>query len=326
MSDFYKILGIEKTASEADIKKAYRKLSKKYHPDKGGDEDKFKEIAEAYATLSDTEKRKMYDLGGNGGINYNDFGFSGSPFRQKKTVRRGSDLRLNIKITLEEISKGVKKKVKYNHLTHCDECSGSGGTSKTCDTCHGTGMITRIARTPMGIIQSAQTCHVCNGEGESIDKPCAKCNGSGLQSTPNEIEFDVPKGVNNNDTLVYGGAGNFVRNGIPGDVLIRIIQEEHNDFIREGNDLYYDLELTYPQLILGGKFKVPLITGSEISITIPENTSVSKINRVAGKGIQSEIGVNGDLYIKLKLKSIGTLTSNMKSSLNKLQKELDKEK
>jgi len=269
--DYYKILEIDKKADAETIKKAYRKKAMATHPDKGGDENDFKKAAEAYEILSDPEKRKRYDQfghgsssvsgrgGGSGAMNMEDifsrfgdiFGGGGNPFeafftggKNRPGVRRGSNLRIKVKLTLEEIATGVEKKVKVAKNIACDKCEGNGAEKGTgfssCSTCKGTGKITRTQQTILGYIQTSSLCPTCEGQGNVITEKCTGCNGNGIVRGEEIISISIPPGVTEGMQLSVSGKGNAERNGIAGDLIIVIEELEHSHFKREGNDIYYE--------------------------------------------------------------------------------------
>ena len=317
MGDYYKILGVNKKATDKEIKKAYRTLSKKYHPDKaGGDEDKFKEISEAYNTLSDKTKRQKYDTRGQIPNGF------GNPFgQQQRRQAKGGNVRVTIKMDLNSLDEGETKKIKYKRNTQCSKCDGTGGTTIICEKCAGTGAFIKTVRTPMGMMQSATTCPYCNGDGERIDVACTECNGSGIELNEDTFTIDIPPGLGDNDTLIVNGHGNYVRGGIFGDLLIRISEINHHDFIRNGDDLRYMLVLTYPELTLGGEFEVPTLT-NKIKIQVKELSSPGNLMRVQGRGMGNQNGLKGNLLIELVVKKIDYLDDDTKKILNKLQKNL----
>lgn len=341
MADYYSILGVERNATDEEIKKAYRKLAIKYHPDKNPDnkeaEDKFKEISDAYSVLSDPEKKHMFDTTGSikhrivpeaNNVNLNDLinQFMGRNTGQRQRV--GQTIRVKVQMTLEEIHNGQHKKIKYNRLVKCDSCHGVGGETIQCPTCHGTGMQTVIHQTPMGIMQQSMPCGYCNMEGERMAKPCTTCKGSGTVSHEEVFDFDVPAGFFNGDTLVSEGRGNETRRGTrPGDLHIVVEELPHKDFTRQGNDLIYTYSAKFHELALGAIIEVPTIDGTHVKINIPEGTDLDKQFRLQGKGLNARGGqTRGDLYIILKLSIPKSLTSDMKDILKKLKKLLDNEK
>ena len=315
--DYYEVLEVAKNATADEIKKAYRKKALQYHPDRNpGDkeaEEKFKEAAEAYGVLSDPDKRARYDRYGHAGVNGQDFSgasmndifsqfgdilgdlFGGGGFGfnfggfgggggQQRPVYRGSNLRLRVKLTLEEIATGVKKKVKVNKYVTCDKCHGSGsedGQMETCTACGGRGQ--RVMRS--GFFTQVSTCSVCGGEGKVIKKKCTACNGDGIVKGEEVIELDIPAGVADGMQLSVRGKGNAgARNGVAGDLLILIEEEKHKDFERDGNDLIYNLFISVPQAALGCNVDVPSLGGT-VSVKIPAGTQSGDIIRIKGKGL-----------------------------------------
>ena len=315
--DYYEVLEVAKNATADEIKKAYRKKALQYHPDRNpGDkeaEEKFKEAAEAYGVLSDPDKRARYDRYGHAGVNGQDFSgasmndifsqfgdilgdlFGGGGFGfnfggfgggggQQRPVYRGSNLRLRVKLTLEEIATGVKKKVKVNKYVTCDKCHGSGsedGQMETCTACGGRGQ--RVMRS--GFFTQVSTCSACGGEGKVIKKKCTACNGDGIVKGEEVIELDIPAGVADGMQLSVRGKGNAgARNGVAGDLLILIEEEKHKDFERDGNDLIYNLFISVPQAALGCNVDVPSLGGT-VSVKIPAGTQSGDIIRIKGKGL-----------------------------------------
>ncbi len=324
--DYYEVLGVDKNASAEDIKKAYRKKAIQYHPDKNpGDkeaEEKFKEAAEAYEVLSDPQKRQRYDqygfagMGGAGGFNggqgmnmediFSQFGdlfeswgmgggghfssfFGGQRGGGGQRVRRGSDLRVRVHVTLEEIATGVNKKIRVKKLVPCQDCHGTGSADGSqgdvCPTCKGTGRIVRTQRGIFGMMQVQDECPKCHGEGRIIKNKCPKCNGEGVVRAEEVIDIHIPAGVTGGMQIPVHGKGNAAPNGgVPGDLLVLIEEEEHKDFVREGNDLVYNLLLDMPTAILGGQVIIPTLQG-EAKITITPGTQPGKVLRMRGKGL-----------------------------------------
>lgn len=324
--DYYEVLGVDKNASAEDIKKAYRKKAIQYHPDKNpGDkeaEEKFKEAAEAYEVLSDPQKRQRYDqygfagMGGAGGFNggqgmnmediFSQFGdlfeswgmgggghfssfFGGQRSGSGQRVRRGSDLRVRVHVTLEEIATGVDKKIRVKKLVPCQDCHGTGSADGSqgdvCPTCKGTGRIVRTQRGIFGMMQVQDECPTCHGEGRIIKNKCPKCNGEGVVRAEEVIDIHIPAGVTGGMQIPVHGKGNAAPNGgVPGDLLVLIEEEEHKDFVREGNDLVYNLLLDMPTAILGGQVIIPTLQG-EAKITITPGTQPGKVLRMRGKGL-----------------------------------------
>ena len=342
--DYYEVLGVEKTASAEEIKKAYRKKAIQYHPDKNpGDkeaEEKFKEAAEAYEVLSDPQKRQRYDQFGHAGMQgaggfsgggmsmediFSHFGdiFEGAGFdlgdigemfmggrggrSRGPRVRRGSDMRVKVRLTLEEIAKGCEKKIKVRKLVQCKDCNGSGskdGSTETCPTCKGSGRVIRQQRGIFGMMQVQAECDTCHGEGRIIKNKCPKCGGEGIVRDDEIITITIPAGVAGGMQLTVPGKGNAApRGGVNGDLLVLIEEEEHKDFIRQDSDLIYNLLLDMPTAVLGGQVQIPTLTG-DVKITITPGTQPGKVLRMRGKGLPriDQYGRNygtGDLLINV---------------------------
>ncbi len=351
--DYYEILGVDRNASKEEIKKAYRKLALKYHPDKNpGDkeaEEKFKEAAEAYEVLSDDEKRRKYDAYGHAGLGNGGFGaggmsvedifehfsdiFGGSPFDSffgggrrytRKKTYRGSDIRIKVQLNLEEIARGVKKKIKVKKYVTCDSCGGSGArqgaSTGKCTTCMGTGQIRRTTSTFLGQMVTTQTCPTCHGEGQVIIDKCPRCAGEGRVMGEEIIEINIPAGVSEGVQLSVSGKGNAApRGGVPGDLLVTIHETEHPLLKREGNNLVYDLYLNFADAALGATVEVPTIDG-KARIQIPAGTQGGKIFRLKGKGIPELNGYGrGDQLIYVNIYVPKKLTSEEKQLLEKLR-------
>ncbi len=324
--DYYEVLGVEKSASEAEIKKAYRKLAIQYHPDKNpGDkeaEEKYKEAAEAYSVLSDKDKRARYDqfghagMGGAAGGGFSDFGdfdlndifssvfghgFSGfggfggfgggGGGRSSQRRFRGADLRVKVKLNLKDISTGVEKKFKLKKYVTCEHCHGTGadgdGATETCSTCHGTGSVTRTQQSIFGMMQTQSVCPQCNGEGKIIKNKCKHCAGEGIVYGEEVVEVKIPAGVAEGMQLTVNGKGNAgKRNGIPGDLLVVVEEEAHPDLVRDDNDLIYNLLLSVPTAALGGTVEIPTIDG-KVKVKIESGTQPGKVLRLRGKGLPS---------------------------------------
>ncbi len=316
--DFYEILGVNKNSTEAEIKKAYRQMALKYHPDKNpGDkeaENKFKEAAEAYEILSDSEKRNRYDQfghrgmnGGSGGMNMEDifshfgdiFG-EGSPFesffggggtRGGRRVNRGTNLRIKVSLTLEEIANGVEKKIKVNKFIPCTVCKGTGAQDgsafHTCNSCKGTGQVHKVTNTFIGQMRTTSVCPACSGEGQIIAEKCKSCHSSGVQRGDETISVNIPAGVGEGMQLTMSGKGNAAeRGGIAGDLLILIEEEKHPFLQRDGNNLLYDLYINFADAALGFTTEIPTLDG-KAKIKIDAGTQGGKVFRLKGKGLPS---------------------------------------
>ncbi|MBN2521186.1 MAG: molecular chaperone DnaJ [Bacteroidales bacterium] len=351
--DYYEILEIQKNASTEEIKKAYRKQALKYHPDKNpGDKDaeeKFKEAAEAYEVLSNPEKRSRYDRYGHAGVgsagggfgggmtiedifesfgdifggHFGDaFGFGFGSGRRSKRVNKGSNLRVKVKLTLQEIAKGVEKKLKVNKYVQCNACNGTGAADSsshsTCHTCNGSGHVTRISNTFLGQMQSTSICPTCGGEGKIITKKCNVCYGEGIVKDNEVVKINIPAGVAEGMQLSVSGKGNAARRGgINGDLLILIEEEKHPELIRDGNDLLYNLYLSIPQAALGDQIEIPTVEG-KVKIKIEPGTQPGNILRLRGKGLPEVNGYGrGDLLVTTNVWIPKKLT---KEEMNLIQK------
>jgi len=331
--DYYEVLGVLKTASAEDIKKEYRKKAIQYHPDKNpGDkaaEEKFKEAAEAYEVLSNPEKRHRYDRFGHaggagnfgsGGMSMDDifshfgdifggfgnfgrFGGFGQTSSQQR-VNRGSNLRVKVKMNLQEISTGVEKKIKVNKYVSCHHCRGTGAANGTslnvCVNCKGSGRITRVTNTILGQMQTTTACPTCQGEGKTITHKCPQCNGEGLLRNEEIIPVKIPAGVEGGMQLSVSGKGNAARRGgINGDLLVVIEEEKHPGLIRDGIDLIYLHTLSVPDAILGAPVEIPTVEG-KVKVKIEPGTQPGKVLRLKGKGLPEINGYNrGDLLVKI---------------------------
>lgn len=343
--DYYEILGVGKSAAADEVKKAYRKIAIKYHPDKNPDnpeaEDKFKEAAEAYEVLSDAQKKQQYDQFGHagmngrgsagGGMNMDDIfsqfgdvfgGGGGSPFDSffgggggRGRRRSGSNLRIKLKLTLEEIANGVEKKIKVNRLVAAD-----GVTFKTCGTCQGSGQVRRAVNTMLGQMVSSSTCPTCNGAGQMIDQRPSGVDSSGLSPKEEIIPVKIPAGVADGMQLSMSGKGNEAPGGGgAGDLLIIIEEKESDDLKREGNNVIYDLYLNFIDAVLGTSVEVPTI-GGKVKIKIEPGTQSGKILRLRGKGIKDINGYGkGDQLIHVNVWTPKTLTADEKSTLEQLR-------
>ena len=334
--DLYEVLGVGKKASTDDVKKAYRKLAMKFHPDRNpGDksaEESFKEVGEAYAVLSDEQKRARYDRfghdgpamsGGPGGFQGVDFGegfnpfdifesvfggrFGGDIFGQRgrggrRSTPRGSDLSLELKLTLEEIAEGTTKKVKIKVLAPCETCNGSGSKSnatETCPRCQGAGEVRQMTDSFFGRVVNITACPACNGEGRIVKDRCPNCGGDGVTRTEKNISLRIPSGVSSSNFQRLDGEGNAVRGGLPGDIIVHFSEMTHDLFTRHGDDVFYEMEVTYPQAVLGASIEVPTLTGL-VKLAIPAGTTPGKLFRLRAKGIPHLNGSgHGDQLVRV---------------------------
>lgn len=345
--DCYEALGVQKGATDSEIKKAFYKLAKKYHPDANpGDKEAeahFKEVNEAYSVLSDPDKRAKYDqfgwagvdgaagggAGGFGGFEGFDvgdifgdifggmFGGGSSGRRNANGPRRGDDIAARVTLTFEEAAFGVKKEVSYARIEQCPTCSGKGGTdATTCSKCGGRGQVTVQQRTPFGYMQSSQACDACGGKGKIIKNPCKDCRGSGLQRKNKIIEVNIPAGIDDGQRISLRGQGNAGANGGPnGDLYVSVSVKRHNIFTRDGFDLLCDLPITFVEAALGAKITVPTLEG-EGELTIPEGTQSGTTFNIKGKGIQVLGGKGrGDLLVTVEVEVPKGLGKKQKDAL-----------
>ncbi len=332
--DYYEVLGVSKGATKEEIKKAYRKQALKYHPDKNpGDkkaEENFKEAAEAYEVLSNDEKRARYDRYGHEGLGGMGSGFSGGGMtmedifasfgdifgdafgsfggfgssRRSRRVNKGSNLRVKVKLTLNEIASGTEKKIRVNKYSACEACGGSGAADSnsmtTCSTCHGSGHVTRLTNTLLGQMQTTSVCPSCGGEGKTITRKCPVCYGEGIVRKEEIIKINIPAGVGKGMQMTIAGKGNAPRRGgINGDLIVVIDETEHTELIREGNDLIYNLFISIPDAILGTHVEIPTVDNN-VKIKIEPGTQPGKILRLRGKGLPEVNGYGrGDLLVNV---------------------------
>lgn len=357
--DYYEVLGVDKKASEDEIKKAYRKIAIKYHPDRNpGDktaEEKFKEAAEAYSVLSDKQKRQQYDqfgfdgpnMGGGfggfgaGGFSMDDIfsmfgdvfggrggfgGFSGFGGGQRAQYR-GTDLRLKVRLTLQEISTGVTKKFKVRKDIVCSECNGSGAQngsgSETCPTCHGQGYTVRTVRSILGMMQTQSECPTCHGEGTIIKNKCPHCSGQGIVKGEEVVEINIPAGVAEGMVVNVPGKGNAApHNGVPGNIQVYVEEEPNDTFVRDGQDIIYNLLLDFPTAALGGEVDIPTIEGTKVKIKIEPGTQPGKTLRLRGKGLPAVQGYGsgrGDLVVQVSVYVPKTLDRQERQVLEELR-------
>lgn len=350
--DYYEILGVGRGADADEIKKAYRKMALKYHPDKNpGDkeaEDKFKEAAEAYDVLSDPQKKQRYDqfghagMGaagagfGSGGMNMEDifsqfsdifggaFGgaFGGGGGRGRR-VQKGSNLRIKVKLTLEEIGKGVEKKIKVNKQVNCRTCNGTGAKNsnavRNCSTCGGTGHVTRVTSTFLGQMQTTQVCPSCHGQGSVITDKCGSCHGEGTTREEEVISINIPAGVEEGMQMAVTGKGNAVRNGIPGDLIVVFEEIPHEFLQRDEHNLHFDLHLNFADAALGCDKEIPTLDG-KAKIHIEPGTQSGKILRLKAKGLPVlDSYQKGDLLVTINIWTPQKLSKDEKATLEKLR-------
>ena len=357
--DYYDILNIEKNASKSEIKKAYRKLALKYHPDKNKDKDaegKFKEISEAYAVLYDDEKRKMYDTYGHAGIDqqfskedifrgtdfgdiFRGMGFGGfddifeqffgqrQGYNQRSRVQRGRDLRYDMEITLEDAYRGVETEIRVPRTEVCDICNGSGAkpgtTPKKCSQCGGTGQMRVSQRTAFGVFTQVAACNKCRGEGIVIEKACNTCKGRGTVQKTRKIDLKIPRGVDNGSQLRLADQGEQIgKEGKNGDLYIVLHMKNHKKFKRRDCDLYQKIDIQFTKAILGGKIDIYSIPGIE-KLRIPEGTESGEIFKLSGKGMPRLHGHGyGDMYAEVHVKTPKKLSRRARKIVEELEQEL----
>lgn len=358
--DYYEVLGVSKNATEDEIKKAYRKIAIKYHPDRNpGDKDaeeKFKEAAEAYSVLSDAQKRQQYDqfgfdgpnmgggfggfggagfsmddifsmfgdvFGGHGGFG----GFNGFGGRGQHTQYRGADLRLKVRLSLQEIATGVTKKFKVKKDVTCPHCHGSGAEAgsgtDTCPTCHGQGVVVKTVRTMLGMMQTQSECPTCHGEGTIIKNKCRECGGTGVVKGEEVVEIKIPAGVAEGMVVNVSGKGNAApHNGINGNIQVYVEEEQNDTLVRDGQDVIYNLLLDFPTAALGGEVEIPTIEGTKVKIKIEPGTQPGKTLRLRDKGLPAVKGYgigNGDLVVNISVYVPKELSRSEKEILEKLR-------
>ena len=330
MKNYYEILGVEENSSPEDIKKSYRKLAVKYHPDKNpGDtvaEEKFKEISEAYDILSDPNKKSNYDnsrkFGGTdfgGGFGHMDDMIKNFINRNvRRPTMKGQDLKVSIELSLEEIYQGVKRTIRYARKESCDTCGGVGGKEGSCNSCGGNGFIKQMVRDPFGNTQLLMnTCPNCMGSGKILVDPCGTCGGEGSTIKNEEIDVTIPPGVQNGSMFSKRGYGNHTRNGVPGDLILVILEKPHDTFIRSGQDLNTNVFLTYPDMILGVEKEIKTIDG-KIKIKIPGMSKPNDVLRIKEKGMKFN-EVRGDLMLTINLEIPIIVNEEYKQTLEKLK-------
>ncbi|MFW5699284.1 MAG: molecular chaperone DnaJ [Bacteroidota bacterium] len=355
--DYYEVLEVSKNASKEEIKKAYRKQALKHHPDKNPGnteaEEKFKEAAEAYEVLSNDQKRKRYDQFGHAGVGgaagggfgghgmtmedifssfgdifgdaFGGFGGFGRSSGGGRRVNKGSNIRVKVKLTLNEIAHGAEKKIKVNKYITCTTCDGTGAKEGSgfndCSTCRGSGQVTRVANTLLGQMQTTTTCPTCGGEGRIIREKCTSCYGEGIVKDQEVIKINIPAGVAEGMQLSVSGRGNAGRRGgINGDLLVLIEEEKHPELVRDGNDLIYSGYISIPKAAIGGTLEVPTID-SKVKIKVEAGTQPGKILRLRGKGLPDVNGYGrGDLLVNINVWIPKSLSKDEKEALENLER------
>jgi len=358
--DYYEVLGVEENVTPEDLKKAYRKLALKYHPDRNpGDkeaEEKFKEAAEAYDVLSNPEKKARYDqfghagldgaggygaqgmsmddifssfgsifgdLFGGGGFSFSGFG-DGHSRGGARPTSRGSNLRIKVKLTLEEIDKGVEKKIKVNKYVTCKSCGGTGARSnsfETCSHCHGTGVVTEVRRSLFGQMQTQSVCPYCGGQGRIIKDKCHECHGDGIVKAEDIITINIPAGVSDGMQLSMRGQGNAApHGGVPGDLIIQVEEMPHDTFERQDNNLFYNAFITFSEAAMGGAIEIPTLNG-KVRVKIEQGTPSGKVIRLKGKGLPDLNGYSrGDMLVSINVWVPKSINKEEKAMLEELAK------
>ena len=357
--DYYEVLGVSKGATDDEIKKAYRKLARKYHPDLNKDNpeaaEKFKEIGEAYEVLSDSEKRSRYDQfgfagvdpnygAGQGGAGFGGFqdvdlgdifgsffggGFGGGSSRTNRAnaPRQGESIRRTVMLSFEEAAFGCEKKIQIERTEKCTECGGTGAekgyTPETCSNCHGSGTVQQTQRTPFGAFSSTGPCPNCHGTGKIIRKPCKKCRGTGQERRARTLEVKIPAGIDEGQSIALRGQGGAGVNGGPnGDLMVTVSVRSHPLFTRQGQDVYCEMPITFTQAVLGAELEIPTIDG-KVKYTIPEGTQSGTTFRLKGKGIPGLNGRGrGDQYVTVYIETPRNLNREQKEALKKFSESL----
>ncbi len=356
--DYYEVLGVSKNASEDEIKRAYKKLARKYHPDMNpGDKDaeeKFKEVNEANEVLSNPEKKAKYDqfgfagvdpnygagqggYGGAGGFDFGDLGdifgsffgggFGGGGRRNPNAPQRGESIRASLSVEFTEAAFGCEKSITIDRFEQCPTCKGKGcapgTTPEVCTQCHGTGTVTQAQRTPFGMMQSQTVCPKCRGKGQIIHQPCPDCRGAGAVRKRRTIQVNIPAGIDNGQTISLRGQGHSGKNGGPaGDLLITVMVRPHEIFRRDGTAVFCEAPITFTQAVLGGTLEIPTIDG-KVKYDIPEGTQTGTVFRLRGKGIPVLNGRGrGDQYVTVNIETPRNLNREQKEALKKFSESL----
>ena len=356
--DYYEVLGVSKNASEDEIKRAYKKLARKYHPDMNpGDkeaEEKFKEVNEANEVLSNPEKKAKYDqfgfagvdpnygagqggYGGAGGFDFGDLGdifgsffgggFGGGGRRNPNAPQRGESIRASLSVEFTEAAFGCEKSITIDRSEQCPTCKGKGcapgTTPEVCTECHGTGTVTQAQRTPFGMMQSQTVCPKCRGKGQIIHQPCPDCRGAGAVRKRRTIQVNIPAGIDNGQTISLRGQGHSGKNGGPaGDLLITVMVRPHEIFRRDGTAVFCEAPITFTQAVLGGTLEIPTIDG-KVKYDIPEGTQTGTVFRLRGKGIPVlNVRGRGDQYVTVNIETPRNLNREQKEALKKFSESL----
>lgn len=351
MKDYYQILGVSKSATDAEIKKAFRQKAQQYHPDKnGGDETKFKEVSEAYAVLGNKEKRAQYDQfgsagqGGFGGQGFGGFDFSqfqqgfgnGAGFEfdlgdifsdmfggsRGRRARRGNDIAVDVELSFKDAAFGVKRTITLNKKKICDVCDGSGAENKEttiCEQCGGSGVVSEARRTVLGMMNTQRECPTCHGLGAIPKKTCSVCKGEGIVHAKEELSVHIPAAIANHETLRVRGKGEAIRGGEPGDLFIRVHVEASKDFVRDGNNLHTIAHIKISDALLGTKLDIKTLDG-DIVLSVPSGTEHGDTLRVKGKGIGEE-NARGDLLVRIYIDVPKKLSRKAKKLIEELQEE-----
>lgn len=347
--NYYDVLGVDKKATKEDIKKAFRKLAQKHHPDKGGDEAIFKEITEAYATLADEKRRREYDSygqsfgqGGAGGFDFSGFqngnvefdlsdlfeGFGdmfGGGMRSGGTrVKRGRDISIDIEVSFKESILGAKRQVLITKVGKCDICTGTGakpGTEmETCSTCNGAGKVHETRNSPFGTFTSVRACATCEGSGKVPKEKCATCSGRGILKKEEELKIMVPAGIDGGEMIRMPGLGEAVKNGVPGDLYVKVHVKPHAVFKKHGMNLIMDMPIKLTDALIGTTASIETVDGKKLEVKIPPMTAPEETLRIRGKGVSVD-SVQGDLLIKLTVSLPKKLTTKAKRAIEELKSE-----
>lgn len=349
--NYYEILGVDKKATKDDVKKAFRKLAQKYHPDKGGDEAKFKEITEAYSVLGDEKRRREYDsygqtfAGGAGaGPGFGGFDFSG--FQQGagvefdlsdlfggfgdvfggggRRIKRGRDISIDVELTFKESILGTKRSMLVTKVGKCDTCDGSGAKPgsglKTCTTCNGAGKIHETRNSPLGAFTSVRTCGMCEGSGQIPEEKCKTCDGHGVMRKQEEVNIDIPKGIDSGEMIRMPSRGEAVKGGISGDLYVKVHVKPHPVFSKDGSNLVMQLPLKLTDALLGTTITVTTIDDQQLEVKVPAMTTTEETLRLRGKGVQYE-NASGDLLIKVSTTLPKKLSNKAKKAIEELKAE-----